>query len=77
MAQAPAVQPTPAQKHSLFHLPGRLAASIVKLLASVDTVIDSVDDLAQTARLHTQHIKMTTEVELSAELSDLRSQLES
>ena len=56
-------------KRGFFHMLGRTWDTIT-------VVIDSVHDLATTANLHTSNIRMTTEVELNADLAVLKQRLE-
>ena len=64
----PQEQHPPVENQGLFHMIGRI-------WSTGTTMINAVHDLAETANMHTQHIKLTTQVELNAELQDLRKRL--
>ncbi len=65
----------PVQKRGFFHMLGLLWDAGSTVISSVDKLAQSAEDLADTVNLHTQHIKLSTEVELNSELSDLQTRL--
>jgi hypothetical protein len=66
-AQAAPVGQIP-KKRGFFHMLGRI-------WDTVTVVIDSAHDLAETVNLHTENIKLSTQVELNADLQNLRNRL--
>ncbi len=67
--------PVPPQKQGFFHMFAQLWSAGTVAINALSTAAQSLDDLAATAQAHTAHIRLSTEVELNAELQALTAQL--
>jgi hypothetical protein len=68
MAQA--AQAPVSENNGLFHMIGRI-------WSTGTTLINAIHHLASTAEMHAKHVELTTQVELSSELNELRARLNS
>jgi len=63
------------QKRGFFHMLGRLWDMGTVAIDAMETSVDAIHDLATTAKAHTQHIRLSTQKELEAELAELEKSL--
>ncbi len=63
------------QKRGFFHMLGRLWDMGTVAIDAMETSVSAVNDLANTAELHTKGIYLSTKLELDAELKSLEDSL--